>query len=70
MKVNIEGSEYELMDRLIAADKLSLIKDIQIQFHDVSQDSRGHMQRIQQHLARTHKKTYAYEFIWENWAKQ
>ncbi len=70
MKVNIEGGEYELMDCLIAADKLSSIQDIQIQFHEISPDSRDHMKRIQQHLARTHKTTYAYEFIWENWSKQ
>jgi FkbM family methyltransferase len=70
MKVNIEGGEFELMDRLIAAEKLSLIQDIQIQFHDVSPDSRERMERIQQFLERTHKRTYAYEFIWENWSKQ
>ncbi len=70
MKVNIEGGEYELVDRLIAADKIRLIKDIQIQFHDVRPDSKAHMNRIQQQLARTHKKTYAYEFIWENRHKQ
>lgn len=70
MKVNIEGGEYDLMDRIIATDKLNLIQDIQIQFHDVGPDARDHMKRIQQQMARTHTKTYSYEFIWENWSKQ
>lgn len=70
VKINIEGGEYELMDRLIESNLIEQIRDIQIQFHEISPNSRVQMARIQQHLSRTHERTYSYEFIWENWSKK
>jgi FkbM family methyltransferase len=69
-KLNIEGGEYELLDRLIETGLIKNIKDIQVQFHDVADDSRSRMAKIQQELSKTHQPTYQYEFVWENWTRK
>lgn len=68
-KLNIEGGEYELLERLIDIDLIGLIENIQVQFHDIAPDSRSRMERIRQNLKKTHSPTYQYEFVWENWAR-
>ena len=34
LKLNIEGSEYELLENLISSNNLDKIKYLQIQFHE------------------------------------
>ena len=67
MKINIEGGEYELLDRLIETKLVNRIKNIQVQLHKISQNSLSHMERIQAGLMKTHEPTYQYKFVWENW---
>lgn len=68
VKINIEGSEYALLESLIAAGMITKFKNIQVQFHDfIIENARGRMEKIQQELAKTHELTYQYDFIWENW---
>jgi len=68
MKVNIEGAEYDLLERLIETDLIRIVTNLQVQFHEISPDSKIRMERIQDHLRKTHFPTYQYTFIWENWA--
>lgn len=67
MKINIEGGEYSLLERLIAAEFVSRIRNIQVQFHDCIPDAVKRMKRIQEALGHSHRLTYQYEFVWENW---
>jgi len=67
MKINVEGGEYELLDRLIETHLVDRIKNIQVQFHQVLPDSAARMERIQSQLMKTHTPTYQYSFVWENW---
>jgi FkbM family methyltransferase len=67
MKINIEGGEYDLLDRLISARLISRIRNIQVQFHDFVPDAARRMKRIQEALRHSHRPTYQYEFVWENW---
>lgn len=67
MKINIEGGEYDLLDRLIDAEFVANIRNIQVQFHDCVSCAAERMRKIQNALSRTHKVTYQYEFVWENW---
>lgn len=68
IKINIEGGEYELLEALIDHNLISVFKNIQVQFHDfLLEDGKERMNRIQEHLAKTHQITYQYEFVWENW---
>lgn len=70
MKINIEGGEYELLDRLIESRLVNYIKNIQVQFHELSQNSLSHMEQIKTDLQNTHEPTYEYKFVWENWKRR
>lgn len=68
VKINIEGSEYELLEKLIEKNMINRFKNIQVQFHDfIIENARERMENIQKSLAQTHELTYQYDFIWENW---
>jgi FkbM family methyltransferase len=67
MKVNIEGGEFELLERLLETGLAPRIEDLQVQFHYVSPQSPARMRAIQRKLAATHAPTYQYPFVWENW---
>ena len=67
IKINIEGGEFELLDRMIQTDLVAICNDIQVQFHDFYPDAPSLRLRIRAQLARTHALTYEYCFVWENW---
>jgi len=67
MKINIEGAEYELLEHLIGHGIIARLKNVQVQFHDFVPHAVERMREIQKVLGVTHKLTYQYPFIWENW---
>jgi len=68
IKINIEGGEYDVLEALLENNKITIFKNIQVQFHDFIMDnSKERMNKIQQELSKTHEVTYQYEFVWENW---
>ncbi len=69
LKLNVEGAEYGILNNILEADKHYIlgIRNIQVQFHDISSDSVIQKRRIQEKLSETHHLTYEYEFVWENW---
>lgn len=69
MKVNVEGGEYDLLPHLIRTGWISKVRDLQVQFHDFVPDADARMRDIQQELARTHRVTYSFPFVWENWRR-
>jgi len=69
MKVNIEGAEYALLERLIATGLISQIGELQVQFHDFIPDAVRRRSAIVEKLERTHVRTWCYEFVWENWRR-
>jgi FkbM family methyltransferase len=70
LKMNIEGSEYELMEYIIDLGIIEMFDNIQIQFHeDAFEGWRERYDRIVENLKKTHHYTYHYEFKFENWRK-
>jgi FkbM family methyltransferase len=70
MKINIEGGEYELLERMIETDLIRRVSNLQVQFHYFAADAQIRMERIQDALRATHKPTYQYPFVWENWERK
>ena len=70
MKINIEGGEYDLLDRMIETGLIESIENIQVQFHNFTVDAKRRMERIQEALQCTHRLNYQYRFVWENWARK
>jgi FkbM family methyltransferase len=67
MKINIEGSEFDLLEYIIKNNLHLKIKNIQVQFHKMFSDSESRRDKIRKELSKTHKLTYDYKFVWENW---
>lgn len=67
MKINIEGGEFDLLSHLLDTGQAEKIVNIQVQFHDIIPNAEARMREIQQRLSKTHRLTYQYKFVWENW---
>lgn len=69
LKINIEGEEYALLDYMITTGLVKSCGNIQVQFHDFIEEYQEKYVKIATQLHLTHKLTYRYPFVWENWEK-
>ena len=69
LKLNIEGSEYDVLEKVIEDGIVDIIDNIQVQFHSFVDNCVERRNNIREHLKKTHYETYCYEFVWENWKK-
>lgn len=67
LKLNIEGGEYEVLDRLAAAALLGSLGSLVIQFHELDAQSAERRARAQDALSRTHVLRWEFPFVWERW---
>ncbi|MEZ5502554.1 MAG: FkbM family methyltransferase [Halioglobus sp.] len=67
MKINIEGAEFPLLERMIKADLLKMVNCFMIQFHEWHPGAYGRRRNIRKSLAETHRLVWDYHFIWEKW---
>jgi FkbM family methyltransferase len=70
MKINIEGGEYELLERMLDTNLVKLVSALQIQFHYFVENAEARMTAIQERLAATHRPAWQYRYIWENWERK
>ena len=54
MKINIEGGEYDVIQRLVDTNKVEIIKNLQIQFHILDKKSMKKKDDIRRILQKTH----------------
>ncbi|WP_020405003.1 FkbM family methyltransferase [Hahella ganghwensis] len=69
MKINIEGGEYPLLKHIADKDKLTIVEEYQIQFHNFIKGAISKRNSIVSALSKTHKRVWCYTFVWENWKK-
>jgi FkbM family methyltransferase len=67
MKINIEGAEYDLLDRMLELGLHHRVRDLQIQFHNFVPRAEERAEEIATGLGATHELTYKFYFVWENW---
>ena len=67
MKINIEGGEYDLLDRMIAAGLTELVDTFLIQFHEWIPHAYRRRASIRRRLRATHRETWNHDWIWERW---
>ncbi|MFQ5545396.1 MAG: FkbM family methyltransferase [Acidiferrobacterales bacterium] len=70
IKINIEGSEYRLLEHLIKKDMVKFFGNLQIQFHEYVPNAGQRMLDIQNSLRKTHDLTWQFRFVWENWKRR
>jgi FkbM family methyltransferase len=69
-KMNIEGGEYDVFDRLIATGWLPRIDVVSVQFHEWHPKAYARRRAIRRALRRTHDEVWGYPFVWELWRRR
>ena len=70
LKLNIEGSEYELLERLIETKEIEKIQKMKVQFHENILNPEYRREVIRSKLKKTHKEIWSYYFVWERWDRK
>ncbi|MAT91353.1 MAG: hypothetical protein CME59_02005 [Halioglobus sp.] len=70
MKINIEGAEFPLLERMADAGLLQQVDTYLIQFHEWHPGAYHRRRKIRRALARTHNLEWDYHFIWEKWVRK
>lgn len=70
MKINIEGSEYDLLNRLINTGRIQQFHFLLVQFHLFVPGAKQKYWTLTKHLSHTHKLCWRYPFIWELWERR
>ena len=65
--MNIEGSEYELLEEIIESGNILKITHLQIQFHNFVENATEQRKNIRNKLKKTHTNIFNFPFIWERW---
>lgn len=70
LKINIGGAEYDVLNHITGAGLHKRIKNIQVQFHQISGvPYETWYKEIDKKLSDTHLLTWQYVFCWENWKR-
>lgn len=69
MKVNIEGGEFPLFERMIEANLIPRVNCFLIQFHEWHPGAYHRRWKIRRALRKTHRVVWDYHFIWEKWER-
>lgn len=70
LKVNIEGGEYDLFDRLIEAGRLPGVGIVLVQFHEWHPHAYRRRRAIRRALRRTHDEVWTYPWVFECWQRR
>jgi aryl-alcohol dehydrogenase-like predicted oxidoreductase len=70
LKLNIEGGEYDVLDRLAESHWLPRIRQVSVQFHEWLPHAHLRRQRNRRALARTHVERWCYPWVWEFWERR
>ena len=70
LELNIEGSEYEVLPRLVETGWISRIDTILVQFHEWLPRAHRRRRSIQRVLRETHTQLWDYPWVWEAWRRK
>ncbi len=68
LKLNVEGSEFKILQNIFDNDLQNKIINFQIQFHKKVENSENLISKIRENLLKSHIQTWNYEWVWENWS--
>lgn len=70
LKLNIEGGEYEVLERLLATNQITRCKSLLIQFHPQPAGWEKRLKDIEARLQTTHAREWCYPMVWEKWVRR
>lgn len=65
--MNIEGSEYKLLNHIIETGNIYNIQNLQVQFHNYLPNAKKERKKLRVNLKKTHICIFNFSFIWEGW---
>jgi len=69
MAMNIEGAEYDVLEKLIQTGLVRNVQHLRIQFHLTVPDARTRYELIASQLSLTHALRWRFPYIWESWSR-
>jgi FkbM family methyltransferase len=70
LKVNIEGGEYDLIDRLEESGWLPHIRLLLVQFHEWHPKAYRRRRQNRRAFSRDHEEVWNYPWVWEYWRRK
>lgn len=70
IKLNCEGVEFEILERILECGIVNRFRDIQCQFHGVVPDAAKRYAAIREGLLKTHRLTYDEPWCWQNFERR
>lgn len=71
ISLNCEGSEYQILSRLIQTKQIQNFKNVQVQFHyQYIAGALEMREKIRQELSKLFQETYCFPFVWESWRRK
>lgn len=67
LKLNIEGSEYEVLERMAECDLFHKVRNIVVQFHESVPDWEKRYAAIQNLLRKEYDCVWSYGKVWQRW---
>ena len=70
LKINAEGAEYDVLERLLSTEAIRQVATIQVQFHKFVPEARQRRRSIRAQLRRTHRCAWSVPWVWEQWQRR
>lgn len=70
LKLNIEGAEFELLERVLDGNRAMSFDHVLVQFHDELPDAPQRAAAISDRLSETHELQWRFPFVWECWRRR
>ena len=67
LKINAEGAEFDILERLIQTGQINQVHTIQVQFHRFVPRAGDRRRGIRGRLKATHKCAWNVPWVWEKW---
>jgi FkbM family methyltransferase len=70
LKLNIEGAEYDVLERLLDEGWLPRCRHVLVQFHEWHPRAHPRRRAIRARLRETHDEVWSYPWVWERWERR
>ncbi len=70
LKLNIEGGEYEVLERLLQTGHIERCRSLLIQFHRQPEGWARRCAEIEEGMRKTHVREWCYPMLWEKWVRR
>jgi len=70
LKLNIEGAEYDVIERMCKTGMVKQVDNVQVQFHNNFPGAMGRYKKICAMIEETHESEWDSGFVWQNFRKR